>query len=146
MLHWCYIPYTVSISGSDVITVLALQCYHSYRSLRGWLIVKCFCFLYFSLQRGVKDVFFKTRSWSTQMYLCIFVQMSIGNGGNDKRGIMDAIKWVSSSRQEKDGAATLKVVSSVCLVTELLFNYKDFQLTETCTASPLPQLCQYNWK
>lgn len=60
-----------------------------YWSLKGCLIVKCFSFLYFSLQRGVKDVcffFFFTQSWSTRVYLRILVQTSKGNGGKWQEG------------------------------------------------------------
>lgn len=79
-------------SGSDAVAVLALQCYHSlYRSLKGCLIVKCFCFLYFPLQRGVKDVFFKNsklKYTGVPLHICTDVNREMG--GNDKRGIMDA--------------------------------------------------------
>lgn len=102
MLHWCYIPYTVPISGNDATTVLALWHYHSlYRSLMGCLIVKCFCFfVFFFTKRCQWCVFLNSKSKYTGVPLHICTDVK-GNGENDKRGIMDAKEWAVQADRKK---------------------------------------------
>ena len=75
MLHCCYIPTLYQLVASPRITL---------KPEWGGLSVKCFSFLYFSLQRRVKDVFFlnlRLQYTGVPLHICKDVNRKMTRGG-----------------------------------------------------------------
>lgn len=132
----------ISLKRYQLVAVMSSQFWHcdiTTHHIEAWRGVWLYLCI-FVYKEVSKCVFFL--SWSTQVYLCVFVQVSIGNGWKRWGGW-----WMLNNEQFKQTGKrwcshTLKVQSALSLLTELLSNHKDFWLT--CTTETCQQRCDHS--